>query len=301
MGFHKLLLCDCNDAEHPDSIQSNNLSAKIIRNGDPIKLNFGGFVSLSTIDWRGKAVCTVFLRGCPLRCTYCQNETIQTGEDYRDLRQITEMIKTSSPFISGVVFSGGEPTAQKDALVALARYAKKINLAIGIQTNGFFPDTLEALIAEGLADKVAIDYKTTWEGFSGSAGGYSPMTKENYERNVQRSIGICKKAWENKQLAEFEVVFTIFYENQEYIRQISEKIGDVPLVLQQGEHKIAAMRSATPDMTNGEYICKKRTQQNNHPPLRLKEIKEIADTLKKTVRIRTRDIGEISYNWRHIL
>ncbi|PKL70436.1 MAG: anaerobic ribonucleoside-triphosphate reductase activating protein [Methanomicrobiales archaeon HGW-Methanomicrobiales-1] len=264
-------------------------------------MNFGGFVSLSTIDWRGKAVCTLFLRGCPLRCTYCHNESIQTGEDLRDIGEITEMIKTSSPFISGVVFSGGEPTGQKDALIALARYAKKINLEVGIQTNGFFPETLEALISEGLVDKVAIDYKSTWEGYSGTTGGYRPAAKDNYDRNVLKSIGICKKAWENKTLAEFEVVFTIFYENREYIRQISEKIGDVPLVLQQGEHKIASMHSADPEMTNGEYICKKQNEQNKHPPLRLKEIKDIADTLKKTVRIRTRDIGEISYNWRHIL
>lgn len=211
------------------------------------------------------------------------------------------MIKTSSPFISGVVFSGGEPTGQKDVLIALARYAKKINLEVGIQTNGFFSETLEALISEGLVDKVAIDYKSTWEGYSGSTGGYFPLAKENYERNVQKSIDICKKAWENKSLAEFEVVFTIFYENREYIRQISEKIGDVPLVLQQGEHKIASLRSTDTGMTNGEYICKKQNEQNKHPPLRLKEIKDIADTLKKTVRIRTRDIGEISYNWRHIL
>ena len=266
-----------------------------------IKLNYGGFVSLSTIDWRGKAVCTVFLRGCPLRCTYCQNENIQTGEDYRDIDEITEMIKTSSPFISGVVFSGGEPTWQRDALIALTRYSKKINLCTGIQTNGFFPDTLEVLIAEGLLDKIAIDFKTTWEGYSGTTVGYNPLAKENYERNVQRSISICKKAFENKQLTEFEVVFTLFYENRECIRQMSKKIGDVPLVLQQGEHKIATMRSATPDMTEGEYICKKQTQQKRHPPLRLDEIKKIADTLKKTVRIRTRDIGEISYNWRQIL
>jgi len=266
-----------------------------------IKVNFGGFVSLSTIDWRGKAVCTVFLRGCPLRCTYCQNENIQAGEDYRDIDEINSMIKTSSPFISGVVFSGGEPTLQKDALIALARYSKKVNLCVGIQSNGYFPETIEALIINGLLDKVAIDYKTTWEGYSGTTEGYCHLSKENYERNVQKSIRICKKALEKKQLTEFEVVFTIFYENQEHIRQISEKIGDVSIVLQQGEHKIPVIRNATPDMTNGEYICKKLTQQNKHPPLKLNEIKEIADSLKKTVRIRTREVGEISYNWRNIL
>src|SRR5271157_6076984 len=103
-----------------NSIHSNNHGNKIIRHGDPIKLNFGGFVPLSTIDWRGKAVCTVFLRGCPIRCSYCQNEAIQTGEDYRDTGEILELIGSSAPYISGVVFSGGEPALQKDALLDLA-------------------------------------------------------------------------------------------------------------------------------------------------------------------------------------
>jgi len=205
------------------------------------------------------------------------------------------MIRSSSQFISGVIFSGGEPTMQKEGLIALAHYVKKLNLAVGIQTNGFFPDTLESLILKDLVDKIAIDYKTTWEGFTGTTGGYYPMVKENYERNVLKSVDICKKAFEKKKLDEFEVVFTIFYENQEYLMEISKKTGDVPLVLQQGEHKIAIMRTAFPEMTNGEYICKKRILQENHPPLKLNEIKEIADKLEKNVRIRTREIGEISY------
>ena len=261
----------------------------------PIQINFGGFVSLSTIDWRGRSVCTVFLRGCPLACSYCQNEEIQAGKDCREIEEVFALIKSSSPFISGVIFSGGEPTLQKEGLTALARYAKKLHLAVGIQTNGLFPDTLASLISEALVDKIAIDYKTTWEGYSGAAGGYYPLVKENYEKNVLKSVDICKKAFEKKLLEEFEVVFTIFYENQEYLKEISKKAGDVPLVLQQGEHKIPVVRTKLPEMTNGEYICKKRIQQEQHPPLSLNEIKEIADKLKKNVRIRTREIGEIFY------
>ncbi len=264
-------------------------------NGDFIQINFGGFVSLSTIDWRGKSVCTVFLRGCPLRCSYCQNEEIQAGDDWREIEDVFEMIKSSSPFISGVIFSGGEPTMQKEGLIALARYVKKLDLAVGIQTNGFFPDTLESMLSENLVNKIAIDYKTTWEGYSGTIGGYYPVVKENYTKNVVQSIEICKKAHAKKILDEFEVVFTIFYENQEYLLEISKKIGNVPLVLQQGEHKIPVLRTALSDMTDGEYIYKKQIQQEKHPPLKLDEIKQIAEKLEKPVRIRTREHGEVFY------
>jgi len=205
------------------------------------------------------------------------------------------MIRSSLKFISGVVVSGGEPTMQEEGLIALAQFIKELDLAVGIQTNGFFPETLNILLSNGLADKIAIDYKTTWEGYSGTTGGYYPPVKENYERNVLKSIDICKQAFKKKKLHEFEVVFTIFYENQEYIREISKKIGNVPLVLQQGEHKIAATIPIETEMTNGEYICRKRIQQERHPPLKLDEMKKIADSLVRSVRIRTREGGEIFY------
>ena len=260
-------------------------------------MNFGGFVSLSTIDWRGRAVCTVFFRGCPIRCSYCQNEGIISGEDYRDIVEIKEMIKSSSPFISGVVFSGGEPTKQREALIELARYAKKIKLDVGIQTNGLFPDTLDQLIEEHLVDKVALDFKSRFEGYSGE-GENSTFNFENYERNVRRSFKICKNAYAKNILTEFEVVITIFYENEEYIQEISRLIGKIPLVLQQGEHKILRLTGMPTDITEGEYWVKKRQLQEHFHPLTLDEIKHIADNLERKVRIRTREVGEILYNGR---
>ncbi|MGA2913181.1 MAG: anaerobic ribonucleoside-triphosphate reductase activating protein [Methanoregula sp.] len=260
-------------------------------------MNFGGFIPLSTIDWRGRAVCTVFFRGCPIRCSYCQNEGILTGEDCRDLEEIIEMIKSSSPYISGVVFSGGEPTKQREALMELARYSKGINLDVGIQTNGLFPDTLGQLIEERLVDKVALDFKSRFEGYSGEQDK-RVFNFENYERNVRKSFNICKNAYAKNILTEFEVVITIFYENEEYIEEILGLIGKVPLVLQQGEHKILRLTTMPLNMTEGEYREKKRQLQEHFHPLTLDEIKRIADKLGRKVRIRTREVGEILYNGR---
>ncbi len=259
-------------------------------------MNFGGFIPLSTIDWRGRAVCTVFFRGCPIRCSYCQNEGILTGEDFRDLEEIKEMITSSSPYISGVMFSGGEPTRQREALMELARYSKGINLDVGIQTNGLFPDTLGQLLEERLVDKVALDFKSRFEGYSGHQE--SGFNFENYERNVRKSFNLCKNAYARNILAEFEVVITIFYENEEYIEEISELIGKVPLVLQQGEHKMLRLTTPPLNMTEGEYREKKRQLQENYHPLTLDEIKRIADKLGRKVRIRTREVGEIIYKGR---
>ena len=226
-------------------------------------MNFGGFVPLSTVDWRGRSVCTVFFRGCPVRCTYCQNSAILAGSDERDLDEITTMIRGSLLAISGVVFSGGEPTMQKDALIALAREAKGMGLAVGVQTNGVYPETLDALIREHIVDRVALDIKARW-------ARYNNLLKGNYVKNVQKSLALCREAHESNQLPEFEVVITLFRGYDDEVSIIAGEVGGTDLVLQQGV-----------------------TEKVN--PLSEDEMKKIADTLVRGVRIRTREGGEIVY------
>lgn len=211
--------------------------------------------------------------------------------------EIKEMIKSSSPYISGVVFSGGEPTKQREALVELARYSKGIKLDVGIQTNGLFPDTLDQLIEERLVDKVSLDFKSRFEGYSGGPEK-SIFNFENYEKIVRKSFKICKNAYAKSILTEFEVVITIFYENAEYIEKISGLIEKIPLVLQQGEHKLLRLPSMPSNVSEGEYHEKKRQLQEHFHPLTLDDIKRIADKLGRKVRIRTREVGEILYNGR---
>jgi pyruvate formate lyase activating enzyme len=228
-----------------------------------MQLNFGGFIPLSTVDWRGRSVCTVFFRGCPVRCTYCQNAGILAGNDMRDLDEIIGMMKGSLLAVSGVVFSGGEPTMQKEALMALARAAKKMGLAVGIHTNGVNPETLRALIDAGLVDHIALDIKARW-------ARYNNLLKGNYVEDVQRSLALCRDAHAKGHLPGFEVVITLFRGYDDEVAIIAQEAGDVDLVLQQG--------------VTGEIR-----------PLNEAEMKGIADNLLRSVRIRTREGGEIVY------
>lgn len=260
-----------------------------------IKVNFGGLVPLSTVDWRGRSVCTVFLRGCPLKCSYCQNDLIQNGQDLRDIGEVVEMIHSSQPFISGVVFSGGEPTLQREALVALCTAARDMNLAVGLQTNGLFPETLTELLDKRLVDKVAIDYKTRWEGFTDHWEGFQNIRKENYQKNVRQSIRICKKAFKDNVLKELEVVVTVFHGNERDVLEISKEIGDVNLIIQQGEHKLGLIKEPPHEISEGTYVTRKRSFQRNIQPLTFEEIKTFAGNLNRPARIRTRREGEIFY------
>ena len=61
---------------------------------------------------------------------------------------------------------------QKDALIALARKAKGMGLAVGVQTNGVYPETLDALIREHIVDRVALDIKARDLGLRIAPGAY---------------------------------------------------------------------------------------------------------------------------------
>ncbi len=229
-----------------------------------MKVNFGGFVPLSTVDWHGIAVCTVFFRGCPVRCTYCHNRDIQTGEDWREVEEVKEMIRSSRMLVSGVVFSGGEPTMQKEPLLCLASESKKMGLRVGIQTNGVFPETLRALIEGDLVDRIALDVKARWE-------RYDNLLKQRFSRQVKASLDLCSAAHREGRLREFEVVVTLFRGYEDEVKYIARDLRGGDLVLQQG--------------IDGAI-----------PPLSSKELQELADRLGQRVRIRTRDEGERMYD-----
>jgi pyruvate formate lyase activating enzyme len=173
------------------------------------------------------------------------------------------MIRDSLLAISGVVFSGGEPTAQKEALLSLARATKKMGLAVGVHTNGVYPETLDALIRERLIDHVALDIKARW-------ARYNNLLRGDYVKDVQKSLALCKEAHEQGHLPEFEVVITLFRGYDDEVPIIAQEAGTVDMVLQQGV-------------------------TGNVRPLSEEEMKKIADRLARSVKIRTREGGEIVY------
>ncbi|MDD1669858.1 MAG: anaerobic ribonucleoside-triphosphate reductase activating protein [Methanomicrobiales archaeon] len=215
------------------------------------------------MDWRGRAVCTVFLRGCPVRCSYCHNRSIQDGEDFRELEEVNGLIRSSRMLISGVVFSGGEPTMQPEPLQALARASREMGLLVGLQTNGVFPKVLSSLIRERLVDRVALDIKARWE-------RYDNLLKEKYSGPVKESLALCRDAKLAGDLPEFEVVVTLFRGYEDDVPYIARVAEGVDLVIQQG-------------MDGGVK------------PLSAEELRKVADRVGRVVKIRTREEGEVVY------
>ncbi len=232
---------------------------------DSTQMNFGGFVPLSTVDWRGRSVCVIFFRGCPVRCWYCHNAGIQNGSDMRPVGDILDLVRSSSLLISGVVFSGGEATMQAGPLIRLAREVRQMGLNTGLHTNGVYPGVIEELISLRLIDLIALDMKPEW----------NLNTVKGKERalgtEVRQSLEICTWAYHSGELPEFQVVLTLFPASREQIESVITVIGsDIELVLQQGV--FSGIRA-----------------------LQFEDLTRIADTLGRKVRIRTRETGEIEY------
>lgn len=124
-----------------------------------MKLNFGGMIPVSTIDWYGRSASVIFFNCCPFRCLYCQNYKLLDATNLIAIEEIEKRILEVKSFISAVVFSGGEPTMQYEALERLAKFAKEQGLLVGIETNGYYPKRLERLIEKKLVDKLFLDVK----------------------------------------------------------------------------------------------------------------------------------------------
>jgi len=135
-----------------------------------------GIEKFSSRDFPGHISSTIFLGGCTFRCPYCHNsqlvlepETIQSmAADY-----FLSYLDSRKGWLEAVCFTGGEPLLHED-VENLIRVVRERGLLVKLDTNGSFPDRLEALLALGLLDWVALDIKAPLE-------RYREVTRSNVD------------------------------------------------------------------------------------------------------------------------
>ena len=122
------------------------------------ELRIGGLARLSTCDWPGQLVATIFCQGCAWDCPYCHNPGLRSlqAEDLISWRSIVEFLQSRRSLLDGVVFSGGEPTLQSALLDAVTE-VRKLGFRIGLHTAGIVPERLASLLP--LLDWVGFDVK----------------------------------------------------------------------------------------------------------------------------------------------
>ncbi len=121
-------------------------------------LAIAGLVPLSTCDWPGKLVATLFAQGCPWSCTYCHNpDLIPTRADGTiPFQRVRDLLAKRRGLLDGVVFSGGEPTRQR-ALRAAMLEVRDAGFGVGLHTGGAYPGRLADVV--DLVDWVGLDIK----------------------------------------------------------------------------------------------------------------------------------------------
>lgn len=120
---------------------------------------------LSTVDWPDQLVATVFLRGCPWDCAYCHNPHLLCADAPGDGQtpswpEVLEFLRSRVGLLDGVVFTGGEPTAQA-ALLSAVRDVRDVGLGVGLHTGGPLPGRLAEVLP--LIDWVGFDVKAPFD------------------------------------------------------------------------------------------------------------------------------------------
>ncbi len=112
----------------------------------------------SLLDYPNEMSCIVWVAGCNMRCVYCHNPNIVLGKGEKEDAEILAFLEKRVGKLSAVVFSGGEATLYA-GLPDLMRRVKAMGFKIKLDTNGSRPEVLRGLLAEGLVDYVAMDFK----------------------------------------------------------------------------------------------------------------------------------------------
>jgi pyruvate formate lyase activating enzyme len=127
-------------------------------------LRVGGFTPLTTIDYPGQLAAVVYCQGCPWRCRYCHNGHLlgPTAETLIPWEQITAFLEQRRGLLDAVVFSGGEPTAQRALRPAMSE-VRALGFKVGLHTAGPYPNRLPGLLP--LLDWVGFDIKALPEDY----------------------------------------------------------------------------------------------------------------------------------------
>ncbi len=146
-------------------------------------MQIAGFQETSLLDYPDHISAIVWTQGCPFRCPYCYNKDIVL--ETRALipaEDILSFLQRRCGRLEAVVVSGGEPLMQ-DGLGGFLRAVKALGFLVKVDTNGMFPERLEALLDEDVVDYVAMDVKAPREKYGVAAGVQVPI--ERIERSVR--------------------------------------------------------------------------------------------------------------------
>jgi pyruvate formate lyase activating enzyme len=121
-------------------------------------LAIGGLEPLTTVDYPGKLAAVIFCQGCAWNCRYCHNPHLRNFRRPGAIAwdAVRNFLSERAGFLEAVVFSGGEPLAQR-ALPEALQESRNLGYAVGLHTAGMYPDRLSKCLP--YLDWIGMDVK----------------------------------------------------------------------------------------------------------------------------------------------
>ena len=148
-----------------------------------------GLQKLTLLDYPEHVACTIFLGGCDFRCPYCHNFELVDGtaSPLMDEKELFSFLEKRKGLLDGVAITGGEPCLHPE-LPELIAAIRKMGYAVKLDTNGYHPDVLRALLSRNLLDYIAMDIKNSYEKYPATTGCPEIQT-ERIRESIQLLIG----------------------------------------------------------------------------------------------------------------
>ncbi len=230
---------------------------------------------ISTTIWKNHTSFVISFAGCNFKCPWCfvQNQLEFKREFLVSLREIKKKITDNLSFIDSVLFTGGEPTLQRQTIVSLAHVARSLGLQIGIITNGTKPDVLKSLLLEGLLDFIALDIKSPFEPLLfeeiTKSKTYFVKTTEYFD-SIKESIQLLRMHSAQKEIR--TTIIPSLLDSKQHIRSIADALN--------GIHVEWILQRYLPFSKKDIFLKPKETSLQT-----LVELKNIAMTCSKTLSV----------------
>lgn len=177
--------------------------------------------------------CSVFVKGCNLRCPYCMNASLVNGTCTENIKldDVYDFVKKDKS--DWVFISGGEPTYtySEDTLSMIINFYK-MGKRIGISTNGTNPNVLNEMFS--WVNYVSMDIKggiKVYEKISGEEGGkvfMDIMESWNLLRNFDGEYEIRTTAYPNYVDIPFiDFISDFFIKDERWVFQVYRPTHDM--------------------------------------------------------------------------
>lgn len=161
----------------------------ISENGSILLPTFADLSQFSAVDYPGHLCAVLYTQGCPCRCRYCHNPSLQQGQgpSVMSWPSVMEWLVTRKGLLDAVAFCGGEPTVHKSLLLAM-RQVRALGFNVALHTSGLYPHNFANMLP--FLDWVGFDVKSPFARYPDvtRVPGSGGKVRESLERMLSSKV-----------------------------------------------------------------------------------------------------------------